>query len=217
MYFISLLTILVAQVYQAFLTLFLRALFPTFDKTVEERRLLCVLHLLLSYTDSLAHRIAPCDYNLHIVGRRMLYVSLRSSVAAYNDGLATYCRYPYKEYEARGETLPPALFTTRRSLEALLRTLVKAACPHIEYIHGTATDLKLSTDGRRVTAVSVRTDSATVQDLQCGIVVGTQVLFARGTPLILFRLHWKYAGGSEVTRTRDTYGIGRIAKAARIV
>ncbi|KZV87020.1 hypothetical protein EXIGLDRAFT_724163 [Exidia glandulosa HHB12029] len=123
------------HVYQAFLTLFLRALFPTFDKTVEERRLL----------------IAPCDYNLHIVGRRMLY--------------------PYKEYETRGETLPPALFTTRRSLEALLRTLVKAACPHIEYIHGTATDLKLSTDGRRVTAVSVRTDSATVQDLQCDMVV----------------------------------------------
>lgn len=111
------------------------------------------------------HRLAPGDYNVRFNGWPF--------------------RYPYAEYEARGEDLPLCIFATRRTLESTLRSLVLQASPNVEYVLGTVTDLKLSEDGGRVTAVSVRTDAAGVQTIPCDMFVGTLALAAPTRPRLI--------------------------------
>jgi len=80
-------------------------------------------------------------------------------------------RQPYAEYARRGEAYPDTLYGSRRAIEGMVRALVKTSCQTAQWVHGTATELKLASDGS-VCAVAYRIADGTVVEIDCDMVVG---------------------------------------------
>lgn len=66
------------------------------------------------------------------------------------------------------------IFCTRRTLETLVRRLVHATCPNVEFINGTVSDYILADDSS-VRSVVIRTGENETSEIACSLVAGSSV------------------------------------------
>ncbi|KAH7101153.1 hypothetical protein BKA62DRAFT_704391 [Auriculariales sp. MPI-PUGE-AT-0066] len=83
-----------------------------------------------------------------------------------------YLRMPTKNGVHPSETLPYRIHCSRAAIETTIRAVTADVAPEIEYIHGTVTGFKLSTDSSNVTAVALRkAGTEEMLDIPCDMVV----------------------------------------------
>ncbi|KAH7104216.1 hypothetical protein BKA62DRAFT_615198 [Auriculariales sp. MPI-PUGE-AT-0066] len=128
-------------------------------------------------------KIGPAHTNTYIDGHRI------TEPAGYGD---------------KGEFLPETLVATRRTYEALLRSLVHEHCPQVEYVNGTVTEL--DTHNISVTGVNVRLvgDNGAMVKYQCDLVIDATGIAQAGLKL-LSRTFTPYSKSAKLVNIREEY------------
>ncbi|KZV89556.1 hypothetical protein EXIGLDRAFT_751119 [Exidia glandulosa HHB12029] len=114
------------------------------------------------------------------------------------------CRLPYAEY---GGTLPEVPFTSRRTLEGVIRGCVRAANADgkIEFVHGTVTDFKLSSDATRLTAVTMRDGAGSTRIVTADLVVDCTGVIQGGLKMLTRTLNGNPKASSTLATLRQSY------------
>ncbi|KAH7062813.1 hypothetical protein BKA62DRAFT_679778, partial [Auriculariales sp. MPI-PUGE-AT-0066] len=111
-------------------------------------------------------------------------------------------RQPYSEYRKRGEEYPKTIYSSRRTLEGLVRSLVHKACADLVHLQGVATHFRLGADGS-VDTVGYRASDGSTTELRCDMVIDCTGNTQAGLKLLLTALPRESA--AHLVGLRESY------------